>query len=418
LQALVECYYIVEDYTKLANIVDSVPEGSGLLTNVAYKLQSVGLTDGAAKAFMKAGDIKAAVDCCVLLNQWDQAIELAEKHKLPQIEGLLSKYASHLLDSNKTIAAIELYRKAGRDAESAKLLAKLAADVGKTKVNPMRTKKLYVLAALEVERHRKRTMDITQMASAMTTSGGVSNARTAAAMATQATLATMLKADGESMHGTEGAAARTLDAAWHGAEAYHFYMLAQRQLYEGDVMAAMTTAQRLSLYEDIVDAKDVYSLIALTSYYSKCFGTCSRAFIKLEAMDAIAPADREMFSELALSVFMENRPMDPAEDASRQLKCPTPGCKCPIRPWAINCMQCGANYTACVTSGRPILTTDAVRCKTCRHKSIKSAAEGRKTCSLCHALYDSAGETANAGAAATATSAASQAIRTSSAFTM
>ena len=32
-----------------------------------------------------------------------------------------------------------------------------------------------------------------------------------------------------------------VDQAWKGAESYHYYMLAQRQLYGGYVDAAMTT---------------------------------------------------------------------------------------------------------------------------------------------------------------------------------
>ena len=41
--------------------------------------------------------------------------------------------------------------------------------------------------------------------------------------------------------GGSGAAggARVLDNSWRGAEAYHFMMLCQRQLYEGFVDAAM-----------------------------------------------------------------------------------------------------------------------------------------------------------------------------------
>ena len=37
----------------------------------------------------------------------------------------------------------------------------------------------------------------------------------------------------------------TLDNAWKGAEAYHYLMLCQRQLYEGFVDAAMKTALHL-----------------------------------------------------------------------------------------------------------------------------------------------------------------------------
>ena len=62
---------------------------------------SVGLCTEAVQSFLKADDPKSAIDCCVLLNQWDQAVELAEQHKFQQIEGLLSKYATHLLQKQK-----------------------------------------------------------------------------------------------------------------------------------------------------------------------------------------------------------------------------------------------------------------------------------------------------------------------------
>ncbi len=45
----------------------------------------VGLCEQAVEAFKKAGDVKAAIDCCVLLNQWDQAVHLAETHEFPQV---------------------------------------------------------------------------------------------------------------------------------------------------------------------------------------------------------------------------------------------------------------------------------------------------------------------------------------------
>lgn len=40
---------------------------------------------------VQAGDPKQAIDCCVLLNHWSKAVELAEQHNFPQIEGLLTK---------------------------------------------------------------------------------------------------------------------------------------------------------------------------------------------------------------------------------------------------------------------------------------------------------------------------------------
>ena len=70
--------------------------------------------------------------------------------------------------------------------------------------------------------------------------------------------------------------AGTLDNAWKGAEAYHFLMLCQRQLYEGNVDSAMKTALHLRDYEDILNQEDIYSLLALSSCANRAFGTTSR----------------------------------------------------------------------------------------------------------------------------------------------
>lgn len=63
---------------------------------------------------------------CVLLNQWNQAIELAKEHNVREIDSLLGTYAKHLLSKNKVLSAIELYRKAGRFLEAAKLMFKVS----------------------------------------------------------------------------------------------------------------------------------------------------------------------------------------------------------------------------------------------------------------------------------------------------
>lgn len=65
-------------------------------------------------AQLQAGDSKAAVDCCVLLHQWDQALQLAQQYDYPQAEGLLQQYAGHLLEKKKYLEAVELYRKVGK----------------------------------------------------------------------------------------------------------------------------------------------------------------------------------------------------------------------------------------------------------------------------------------------------------------
>jgi tetratricopeptide (TPR) repeat protein len=71
---------------------------------------------------LQCGQIKLAVDTCVNLNQWDQAVDLAKKFKLPEIGNLLAKYATHLLAKDRLLEAVELYRKANHYLEAAKLL--------------------------------------------------------------------------------------------------------------------------------------------------------------------------------------------------------------------------------------------------------------------------------------------------------
>ena len=66
--------------------------------------------------------MKCAVDTCVNLNQWDQAVDLAKRYKLPEIGNLLAKYATHLLANNRLLEAVELYKKANLFLEAAKLL--------------------------------------------------------------------------------------------------------------------------------------------------------------------------------------------------------------------------------------------------------------------------------------------------------
>ena len=107
--------------------------------------------------------------------------------------------------------------------------------------------------------------------------------------------------------------------AWKGAEAYHFYLLAQRQLYAGYVDAAMITgflsnffwfeidclllALNLLEYEEFISVEKVHSLIALASASNKAFEVCSQSFMKLETSSDISIEDRKLYKELAMKIF-------------------------------------------------------------------------------------------------------------------
>mmetsp|Transcript_36640 Transcript_36640/g.56205 ORF Transcript_36640/g.56205 Transcript_36640/m.56205 type:complete len:121 (-) Transcript_36640:720-1082(-) len=119
----------------------------------------MGLCEAAAKAYLKFGDVKKAIDCCVLLNQWNMAVELAEQHNFLQIEQLLQKYANHLIEKNKKMEAVELFRKANKNTESAKILATIAQELREKYAPPLLIKKIYVLAAFEVDSFKQRVFD-------------------------------------------------------------------------------------------------------------------------------------------------------------------------------------------------------------------------------------------------------------------
>jgi WD repeat-containing protein 35 len=89
---------------------------------------------------------------------------------------------------------------------------------------------MYVLAALEVEAHREAALGAAAAPGAPGAPAGGGAAAAAEA------LAGLLGGGGGGSCG--GAGARGLDGAWRSAEAYHFWLLAHRQLYSGRVRRA------------------------------------------------------------------------------------------------------------------------------------------------------------------------------------
>lgn len=87
------------------------------------------------KCYIKLGDVKKAIDTCVLMNKWNLAVELAEKNNFFQIEGLVTKFCNILIEKNKKMDLVELYRKAHKHTEAARMLNKIAEDLRALNVN-------------------------------------------------------------------------------------------------------------------------------------------------------------------------------------------------------------------------------------------------------------------------------------------
>ena len=95
------------------------------------------------------------------------------------------------------------------------------------------------------------------------------------------------------------------EGSWRGAEAYHFWLLAHRQLYDGQFEYARRTSLILQDYEDLLEPVDIYSFIAIACYYSRHYGRCSKAFMKLESIPEMSREQLDSYSDLATSIFVK-----------------------------------------------------------------------------------------------------------------
>lgn len=162
-----------------------------------------------------------------------------------------------------------------------------------------------MLAAFEVDSFKQRVFDA-QVAQ-ITGTG-----QTAAEIATK-TMNSLITSD------ISSSADKALTNPWKGAEAIHFYLLCQRQLYQKDYARSMKTSMRLIEYEKELQTKDVYSLVAISAFFNSCFRECSRALVKLERLDSITKLEREAYEQLAINLFSRI----PLQDKPKQeLNCP------------------------------------------------------------------------------------------------
>jgi WD repeat-containing protein 35 len=325
---LAEAYYRMQSFEELAQIMPNIPDGTPLLLTLAQYFESVGMHEEAVDCYVRGGNVKGAVDCCVTLNQWETALKLAEQYNYPQVEGLLNRFASELMTSGKKLLAVELYRRANRPTEAALLIGDIAEVAARKDLKPCFAKKLHVLAAFEIERHRKRATDslITQAAGGMV------------AQATAATLDTLMMSTLDTQTTATGMkkASKAFSNAWRGAAAYHYFMLAQRQFYEGNFDAAMKTSIKLCEYDDILEARDIYRLLCLTSLRNKFYGICSKAFVKLETLPTLTDTERDDIQTLAVKIFINHAPSDPIT----------------LPEVYMHCLEMGKSYKACIVSGR------------------------------------------------------------------
>ena len=142
----------------MEKLVAALPDGHVLLAQIGRRFAAAGMAPEAVAAFTKGGDIKAAIDSCVEQNCWGAAVALAEESGNTEIGKRLGEYAAELIDGGRQLHAVELYMSAHQYADAAKLLSKLGKAEGEARLHPLRVKKLYVIAAMEVERMKRKML--------------------------------------------------------------------------------------------------------------------------------------------------------------------------------------------------------------------------------------------------------------------
>ena len=377
LHGLINTYFAKEEYNKAAEMIDVIPKEDEFLEEMGDKFRGVGMCQEAVLAYTKRGNLKKAMETYIENNKWGEAVELSRENDFYNMEQLTNKFGTEFIKNGRKLDLVELFNKANMKLKVNKYLIEIACDMWKLKAPPLIIKKIYVLAALELENYKSRISD-SQI-----------NNEDHIEMNDEARLKNREKNEEnpDIKKPNNNYSSKEIDKilfnSWRGAEAFHYYMLCQAQLYNRKFKEACKTSIRLSLYEKELGSEEVYRLIALCSYLNKSFAFCSYALSTLEKLNTINKYRKAKYEELAKSIFVKYEPKNVDE---KFFKCPNNDCKQAVSEYDIYCKNCGMNFNGCVLTGASILDHHYFKCKQCHHRTKKNEVK-RSTignCPLCH----------------------------------
>ena len=145
-----------------------------------------------------------------------------------------------------------------------------------------------------------------------------------------------------------------------------------------------------------MDVVDIYSLVAISCYFSRHYGTCGKAFARLESTErrtaeetenasssngfvVSAASSSSPYADLATSIFLRYPPVDPGNASAASKPDIDVAREASARgDWA------ALARNVCVASGRRIgVAEKAVSCGACAHRSLVAELGNRQTCPLC-----------------------------------
>ena len=368
IKGITNCYFAKEEYDKAAKMLEVIPEEDEFLEEMGDKFLGLGMCNEAVIAYTKHGNIKKGIESYINCNKWEEAIDLSSKNGFIYMQELVDKFSDQFRLSGKKLDLINLYRKANMSVEVHKYLCEVAQDMRKLNLSPIIIKKIYVLAALEMERYKAEIYQQIDEENLINDSNEKNFPNKKINYIDEA-----LKRDID----------KIMNNYWRGAEAYHFYMLCQVQLHKKHYTKSCKTALRLKLYEDILGTETVYKLIAICSYMNKCYKFFAQALVILSNDEKIKKSHRLKYKDMMQEFFLKNKPENKDE---KFYKCPNPNCDEAISEYDTYCNVCGYVMHGCVLSGKSILDNKYFKCKQCRNKTIKIEVKKHpfKHCPLCH----------------------------------
>jgi len=338
----------------MEKIAYELNDGNLLLLELAKSFHRCGLHTQAIRCYRKFGDMKLALDNCYLLNCWEDALDISKTSGLTtETEKIITQRINSFLAEDNILQAVITHRLCNKSDKASYLLSQLAHTKGAV---PLWTKKMHTFAAREVERCREKVMDLKVLG---TIGANEKSVDKAVALCT-----TIMNIDSGEKDYVKAS------AVWHSASAFHYILLAHRQIYAGNYERAMKTAIRCSKFDDVLNPLDIYCVLALASYYSGYFGVCSKALGLMQSLPFLKQDHVKSIQQLTLSIFSMQLPQD--NDG--------------LSACYVHCLERSTNYHACTFTGCSILNKYTIQCKYCRHYMIiEKTSKIQPNCHLCHA---------------------------------
>ena len=379
IEQLIDVYFAAEKFDALFGLKNEVKTEEEK-EKLARTLLEANMLDASAKVYETLRKEKKAVDIAILHNYWTTAVEIAERNNFQQIENLIQKFAGMLTQKKKKFELVQLYRKAKKNLEAAKILNSIAEDCMAQNADALTAKKLFVLSALEVNFQNKQMMnvDLTANLTNLTLTDQTRNA-------TMKTIATLITSD------VTGISEKMMANPWRGAEAWHLYLLTIRNLKKCQFYEAFVVANKLRNYELELEPQRVYAILAVSAYLAQLYKQFAKAINHLFTFYEEKKDDfmLKRLDTLVIETFKDQVPQD-YNTEDKKLNCVAKNCTAEIYDFDSYCDTCGSNYGFCVVSGKSIFSKDYIRCGTCKHKLLKDAIKktGLQFCSLCHGRLD------------------------------